>query len=233
MVFEVCSRADEVILSSETGSDGTLTDETSCMSDGSLGTSCVEVKAAQGLRIEWPHTPGAMSSVTIRIGINSTMADGTNRLAPYDTSSTIDNTNGVTTVSLTDSGTPKDVDTSISAAFVSDCLTTEFTYRQFENGSGAKTKTAEAEVEATIATIALTGVTKDDDDVIDDLMPLTLLRRVGGSAPFTWVTIDTLTSTVTTGAYTFNYEDDGSEYRVFGQNTDGTESDITPEVQGV
>lgn len=233
MVFEVTSQADEVILSTETGSDGALTDITSCMSDASLGTSCVEVKAGQGARIEWPHTPGAMTSVTIRIGINSTMADGTNRLAPYDTTTTIDDTNGITTISLTDTGTPKNVDTTITAAFVDDCLTAIFIYRQFENGSGAKTKTAEAEVEATIATIALTGVTKDDDDVIDDLMPLVLWRRTGASAPFDWVQIDKLTSTVTTGAYTFNYEDDGSQYRVMGQNTSGTESDITPEVQGV
>lgn len=232
MTFEVCSKADEVILSSETGDDGALTDETSCMSDGSLATSCVEVKAAQALRIEWPHVPGAMSSGTIRIGVNSTMADGTNRLAPYSDSNSIDNTNGVTTATITDAAAPNNVDTVISASFISDCGTTVFTYRQFENGSGAKIKTAEAEVEATIATIALTGVTKDDDDVIDDLMPLTLLRRVGGSAPFNWETVDTLTSTVTTGAYTFNYEDDGAEYRVFGQNTSGTESDITPEVQG-
>lgn len=232
MVFEVCSKADEVILSSETGSDGTLTDETSCMSDSSLGSSCVEVKAGQGLRIEWPHTPGAMSAATIRIGVNSTMSDGTNRLAPYDTTTTIDNGNGVTTVTIEDGSTPYNVDTSISAAFISDCLTSIFIYRQFENGTGAKIKTAEAEVEATIATIALTGVTKDDDDVIDDLMPLSLMRRTGGSAPYTWNTIATLTSTVTTGAYTFNYEDDGAQYRILGQNTDGTESDITPEVQG-
>lgn len=230
MVFEVCSKADEVILATETGDDGTLTDVTTCMSDASLGTSCVEVKAGQGLRIEWPHNPGAMSSVTIRIGLNSTMQDGTNRLAPYSDSNSIDDGNGHTTVSLTDAGTPKNVDESIAQAFIDDCLLSTFTYRQFENGSGAKSKTAEAEVEATIATIALSGVTKDDDDVVVVSVGCTLVRMTG-SIPKTMTTVDTLTSNGSDGTYTFNYEDDSAQYRVFGEK--GSESDITPEVQGV
>lgn len=233
MVFEVISQSDEVALSTETGSDGSLQDVTSCMSDGSNSTSCVEVKAGQGIRSVWPHTPAAMSSTTLRIGVQSTMNDGTVRIAPYDAAGTIDNSNGKTTASITDTSTPKDVDESLSDTLVGDCLLAQFTFRMFENGSGAKIKTSEHELESTIATIALTGVTKDDDDVIDDLMPLVLWRRTGGSAPYDWLQIDKLTSTVTTGAYTFNYEDDSSQYRVMGQNTSGTESDITPEVQGV
>jgi hypothetical protein len=166
----------------------------------------------------------------IRIGVSSiAMGAGTNRLAPYDTSSTIDNTNGVTTPAMA----VGDNDIAIGASFIADCLTTLFTFRQFENLSGAATKTSELSIKATISTITLSGITKDDDDVIVPLMPLTLLERSGGAVPFTWTTLQTTTSAATTGAYTFEYEDLGSQMRVFGQNTDGSESDITPEVQGV
>lgn len=230
MVFEDISLGEQVLLSTETGPDGTLTDKTACLTDDTNATSCVEVKAGQGIRAVWPHAPGAMSSSTLRIGVNAIMQSGPLRIAPYDTTTTIDNTNGKTTQSIGGGG---DFDESLSNALIGDCLLAEFTFRLFENGEGSKIKTAELDIESTILTIAITGVTKDDDDVIDDLMPLVLWRRTGGSAPYDWIQVDKLTSAVTTGAYTFNYEDDGSQYRVMGQNTDGTESDITPEVQGV
>ncbi len=50
MAYIPLDQGDQVVLATETGDDGALTDKTGCLSDGSSATSCVEVKAAQGIR---------------------------------------------------------------------------------------------------------------------------------------------------------------------------------------
>jgi len=232
MAFEVVSKGEQVALATETGDDGALTDKTACLSDGSNSTSCVEVKAAQGIRAEWPHVPGARSSVTLRIGLQSTIADGTNRIAPYSDSNSIDDTNGKTTVSLTDAGTPKDVDESLAQALIDDCLTSVFTFRQFENGSSAKSKVGELSIEATIATIDLIAESRDDDDVIVGSVGVVLLRR-SGTFPYTYTQIDSATTHATLGTHTFQYEDDSAFYRIFYlKELSPDEWDMSDEVQG-
>jgi len=234
MVFEDISKGQQVILATETGQDGAKTGKTTCLTDDTSATSCVEVKSGQGIRAEWPHVPGAMSSVTLRIGVNSIMNAGTLRVAPYSDFDSINNTNGKTTASIDCAGTPAscpgDVDESLAQALIDDCLTVIFTFRLFENGSGAKIKVGELDVEATITTITLSGVTKDDDDVIVGSVGCTTVRMTG-SFPKLATTIDRQASNATTGAYSVSYEDDGEQYRVIGEK--GAESDITPEVQGV
>lgn len=217
MAFEVISKGEQVILATETGDDGTLTDKTGCLSDGSSASSCVEVKAGQGIRAEWPHVPAAMSSATIRIGVQSVMADGTNRLAPYSDFNSILDTNGVTTSNITGGG---DVDTVISASFISDCGTTQFTFREFENGSGAKTKVGELNVQATIATIDLVGVTKDKDGVALGSCKCALFDVTSEGPPEVYSYVDSLTSNVTTGAYTFSYEDNSRNMMVYSEKDD-------------
>lgn len=216
MVFEDISKGEQVTLATETGDDGTLTDKTPCLTDDSNGTSCVEIKAGQAIRAEWPHVPAAMTSVTLRIGVNSIMNAGTLRIAPYSDGNSIDNTNGKTTVSITGGG---DYDEALAQALIDDCLTSIFTFRLFENGSGAKIKTAELDVEATIATIALSGITKDKDGVALGSCGVALFRRVG-TFPYTYEFVDKLTSNSSTGAYTFNYEDDGATYMVYAVKDD-------------
>ncbi len=211
MAFEGISKGESVALASETGDDGALGDQTACLTDDSTGASCVEVKAGVGIRFEWPHNPGAMTSATLKIGVNSIMAAGTLRIAPYSDGNSIDNTNGKTTVSI---GAGGDFDESLAQALVDDCLLTIFTLRLFENGSAAKIKVGELDVEATIATIDLTGVTKDKDGVALGSCGCNLLRRVG-SFPYTFNFVDNLTSHATTGAYTFSYEDDSGNYMVY------------------
>jgi hypothetical protein len=230
--FEVVSLGESVVLATETGSDGTLTDFTACLTDGDNAVTCTTVIAGLGIKAVWPHAPTHISNMVIRLGVSNIPmgGNGTNRIAPYDSATTIDNTNGVTSPGNMSEG---DNDIVIPQSLIDDCPLTFFTFRQFEDGDGGTTEMGEISIAATIETLSISGITKDDDDVIVDLMPLTLLERSGGSAPYTWTTLQTTTSAATTGAYTFEYEDFGSQMRVFGQNISGTESDITPEVLGV
>lgn len=211
MAYEVISKGEQVTLSTETGNDGTLADKTACLSDGSSATSCVEVKIGQGIRAEWSHAPAAMSSATIRIGVESIMNEGTLRVAPYTDSNSISDTNGATTGTITGGG---DEDRTVTASFISDVGTTDFTFRVFENGSAAKIKTAELSVQATVATINLTGVTKDKDGVALGSVFVHLFRKVSGSGPWVWAYSDNQTSNASTGAYDFAYEDRGEEQMV-------------------
>ena len=229
MVFEDISKGEQVALATETGDDGTLTDKTACLTDDTSATSCVEVKVGIGIRAEWPHNPGAMSAATIRIGVNSIMNEGTIRLAPYLDFNSIDNTNGITTVNITGGG---DVDTTITQAFLDDCLTSDFTFRMFENGSGAKIKTGELDVEATIATIDLIAESRDDDDNIVGSTGVNLIRRTG-TFPYTYTQVDSATTHATLGTHTFSYEDDGAFYRIFYlKELSPDEWDMSAEVKG-
>jgi len=237
MVFEVISKGEQVTLATETGDDGTLLDKTACLSDASLSTSCVEVKAGQGIRAEWPHNPGAMSSVTLRIGIESLMAAGTARIAPYSDSNSIDDTNGKTTANIDCDGVPVacpgSVDESLAQALIDDCLTSVFTFRMFENGSSAKIKTSELSIEATIATIDLIAESRDDDDNLVVSTGVVLFRRTG-SFPYTYTQVDSATTNGTTGLHTFSYEDDSEFYRIFYmKELTPDQWDMSDEVKGV
>jgi len=223
----------EVLQTSDEGDDTGLSDLTTCFSDSSTAVSCVEVKVDERqIRFEKDTEANVMSAVTMRLGVNSVMTAGTNTFYAYTDNNSVTATGHVEY--------PGDLSTGNNDLAIHQALLDEiygggagaFTIRVISE-FGSKNKIGETEIEYTAPHINIIGVTKDDDDNIDDLMPLTLLRRSGGSAPYTWTTAQTKTSTVTTGAYDFDYEDDSSQYRILGQNTDGTQSDITPEVQGV
>jgi len=234
MAFVSGSTVSTVTFSSDAGDDGTVVDATGCFGDASCGVSCQEVKVDEkGIKFIKDTDASAMSSVTVRVCVQSIMTAGDNSLYAYTDANSVTATNKVTFGSDLSTG---DNDFTITQAFLDEIwggASHNFECRVVSDIDGSKNKIGEMSIEYTVPLIDITGVTKDDDDNIVDQMPLTLLRRSGGSAPYTWTTIDTLTSDVTTGAYTFSYEDDSSQYRVFGQNTDGTQSDITPEVQGV
>jgi len=218
MAFEVVSKGEQVTLATETGDDGAHMDVTGCLSDGSSAVSCVEVKATQGIRAEWPHSPSVMSSATIRTGVESAMTSGTLRAAPYSDFNTINNTNGATTVSISAGG---DVDTAISAAFIADSLAGLFTFRLFENGSGAKIKVGELSVEATIATAVVSGVTKDFEGNVLVSCGVHLFKKISGAGPdYVFEFVDSQVSDGTTGAYSFTVDDDGSEYMVYAIKND-------------
>lgn len=212
MAFESVDKVDQVTLATETGDDGTLSDKTDCMTDDSSSVSCIEIKNGQGARVEVNHAAEALSSVTIREGVQSVMATGTNRIAPYTDSNSIDDTNGVTTASISGAG---DEDTAVSAAFITDAEqgNGKFIFRIFEDGSGAKTKVGEIDIEMTIATVDYAGITKDKDDVIVGSVNLELFRVNGNLLEKTGQTV---VSNASTGAYSFTVDDDGAEYRVYG-----------------
>lgn len=200
----------------ETADDGTLVDKTTCLTDDSSATSCVEVKAGVSIRFESNHVPAAMSAVTVRIGVESIMAAGTLTFSAYTDFNTITTTAQVTTVSITGGG---DVDTVITQALLDEIGTSIFTLRLREAASGAKIKTGELDIEFTVATIALSGVTKDKDGAALGSCAVALFRRTG-TFPYSYEFVEALTSNVTTGAYTFNYEDDGANYMVYSMKED-------------
>jgi hypothetical protein len=233
MTFVTGSPVSTVTYSSDTGDDGTVVDATGCFGDASCGVSCQEVKVNEkGIKFIKDTDASLMSSVTLRICVQSIMTAGDNDIYAYTDANSVTATASVNLGSNLSVG---DNDITITQAFLDEVwggASHNFECRIASDGS-SKNKIGELSIEYTVPLIDIIGVTKDDDDNIVDEMPLTLLERSGGSAPYTWTTKDTLTSDVTTGAYTFSYEDNSAQYRVLGQNTDGTQSDITPEVQGV
>ena len=230
MVFIVGSLVQSVIITSNTGDDGALGNLTSCMGDASCAVSCYEVKqSTNAVKFEKDSVAVNMTSVTMRVCVQSIMTAGTNTFYAYTDANSVTATNHQEYGGNLSTG---DNDLALSAAFVDEILTTNFTVRLISE-FGSKNKVGEMSVQYTIPLSDLDGITKDDDDNIVTSRGCVLMRRSGGSSPYTWTQIDSTTSNGTTGAYSFSYEDDGSEYRVFAQNSDGTKSDITPEVQGV
>lgn len=147
MAFVSIDQGDQVTLATETGDDGTLADKTACLTDDSSATSCIEIKAGVGCRVEINIAPASIDQTgdqTIRIGVESIMTAGTLRIAPYSDANTIVNTNGVTTTSISAGG---DVDTVVSDAFLDDLgdLGGKCAIRIFENASGGKIKTGEVD----------------------------------------------------------------------------------------
>lgn len=213
------------------GSDGTLNDITTCMTDENESTNCLEIKAAQGLKIQTNHLPEVMSSVSLRLINESVMSQGTLRVSPYDTSSEILDTNGVTTPEI--SGAESN-DISLGSSFLDDleAAVNPAKIRVWENGSGAKIKMAEVDIEFTIATIDLIAESRDDDDNLVVSCGVNLLRRTG-SFPYTYTQIDNATTHATLGTHTFQYEDDGAFYRIFYlKELSPDQWDMSDEVQG-
>ncbi len=233
MVFVVGTEVQQVLATDNLDDDTGLTDTTTCMSDASCSTVCTEVKIDEKeIKFRKDTDASAMSAVTLRICVQSIMTAGSNTLYAYTDANSVTATGHVEFPSDLSTG---DNDFTVTQALLDEIFggaSADFTIRVVSE-FGSKNKIGEMSIEYTVPLIEIIGVTKDDDDNIDDLMPLVLWRRQGGSAPYDWTQKQKLTSTVTTGAYIFSYEDDSQQYRVFGQNTDGTESDITPEVQGV
>lgn len=230
MVFVFGTQMDLVTFSSNSADDGTVTDATSGFSN--CGTSTQEVKIDEkGCKFEKDSAAAAMSSVTFRLCVESIMTAGDNSLYAYTDGNSVTTTANETFGSDLSAG---DNDYSIAQAFLDEITVSSgfFTLRVV-SVDGSKNKIGSMEIEYTIPLIDIDGITKDDDDNLVTSRGVVLFRRTGGSSPYTWTQIDSATSNGTTGAYQFSYEDDGSEYRVFAQNTDGTKSDITPEIQGV
>lgn len=64
------SKADEVELTSWNGTDGTLTDETSCMTDSEVGTKCGDkIRDDVGSRLEVPIAPSAIHGFAIELTV--------------------------------------------------------------------------------------------------------------------------------------------------------------------
>jgi len=214
------------------GSDGTLADVTGCMTDDNEGTSCLEIKAAQGCKVESDHVPAAMSGVTLRLINESVMEGGALRVDPYDTTSEILGTNGLDTPSI-DGGETNDI--TISEAMLDDMATDKFRVRVWDGAAatGSKIKMAEIDIEFTVATIDLIAESRDDDDNLVVSCGANLFRRTG-TFPYTYTQVDSATTHATLGTHTFSYEDDSAFYRIFYlKELSPDQWDMSDEVQGV
>ena len=231
MVFVSGTLVQNNFSTADDGDDSGLVDATACYSDASCGTSCQEVKVDEKqIKFEKDSAVANMTDLTLRVCVESIMTAGDNSFLAYTDSNSVTNTNKETFGSNLSTG---DNDFVCAQAFIDEIGTTNLSVRFVSDIDGSKNKIGEMSLEYTVPLIDIDGITKDDDDNVVVSRGVVLFRRSGGSSPFTWTQIDSQTSNGTTGAYSFSYEDDGSEYRVFAQNTDGTKSDITPEIQGV
>jgi hypothetical protein len=197
MAFVSIDQGDQVTLATETGTDGTLADKTACLTDDTTGSSCVEVKSGAGIRSEINLAAlDTAATNTFRIGTNSIMSAGTLQIAPYTAATTIDNTNGVTSASISGSG---DTDVVLTSAFIGDLadLGGFIAIRLFENGSGAKIKVGEIDVEFTEITGTLTATYKDDAGTGTSGVEF-IAYKVTGTNPMTLAT--TAAASGTTGA---------------------------------
>ncbi len=86
------NQADSVILTSWTSSDGTLSDFTTCMTDGDFGTNCERVSNLLGWRFEIDLDPTTINGFTLRyeVGdIGGMENPGDWAMLAYDSSSTV------------------------------------------------------------------------------------------------------------------------------------------------
>lgn len=212
MAFVDIDKGEQVALATETGDDGTLTDKTACLTDDTSATSCVEVKAGIGIRFEINIDPASIDqsqTMEIRIGVNSIMAAGTVRFAPYSDANSINNSNGITTGSIDCAGLPAscpgDVIVALTGAFIDDAVDLGggvFAIRMFENGSGAKIKTGELDRDLTQRFFTIDGVTRDKAEAVKVSCEYLIQRRIALGPPEVWTLSKSGVSNGTTGVFT-------------------------------
>lgn len=197
-------------------------DVTACMLNGvTTGTSCDEWKeGVLNCKVVIDYPPGSILTLSVRFWCDEAMTTGDQALVPYTDSDSVSSTNAVV----------ETYDT--SDVWVEHVCDAAFIAELGDVGGGkcgvrlaatalAKTKLAEVNIDITVYTFTLAGVTYDLDEVALGSVEYNVFRR-SSMAPETWVLKASGTSHATTGAY--SEELSIGTYRVIGVK------DVEPQV---
>jgi len=185
---------------SEYADDGALDATiTACMTNGTTGTSCDELKEGTiNLKVHIGYAPASIISMDVRIYLQEAMTTGDQALVPYTDSNSVSSSNAVI-VDYSSIGWKEHVTDGAFLAELGD-LGGSCAVRLAATG-GAKSKISEVNIDITIYTLTLAGITRD---VAGDALVSCEYNIYGrsGMAPETWNLVESGTSNGSTGAYT-------------------------------
>lgn len=195
-------------------------DVTACMTNGTPTDECDEWKEGVlnvKVEIDVGVPPSAITALKVRFYFTSLMKAGDNALLPYTDIDSVSITNEVvkdyTTVGQW-------IEHICSAEFIAElgdvggkC------YVRLASGAGgtsgeSKCKLGEVEIDITVQTYPLAGVTKDKNDNILESCEVALFKVVSEGPPTTYQFVESKTSDAVTGEYTFDVPE-GSKYMVY------------------
>jgi hypothetical protein len=199
-------------------------DSTTCMLNGTLGQDCDEWKEGTlNGKVIIDHDPASILTLSVRFYLNSIMTAGDNDLVPYTDINSVSSTNKVTG-DYSSAGVW--VEHACSAAFIAElgdigggkCAV------RLASPGGAKSKIGEVNIDITVQTYELAGITRDVDDAVLISCEYNIYKRTG-LAPEAWTLFVNGTSHGTTGV--FAEEVSRATYRII------TVKDVAPQVQHI
>ncbi|TDI73858.1 MAG: hypothetical protein E2O82_05085 [Betaproteobacteria bacterium] len=208
MAFDVAN-IDSVVAwtaASKYADDGSLDfDSTGCMTNGTLAEQCDEFKEGTiNAKVTMDIDPAALITLSVRFYLDSVMQAGDNAVLPYTDIDSVDNTNE--NVQAYDTGGQWIEHNNLGAAFIAQLgdLSGKCAVRLAATGTGsgnAKSKIGEVNINFTIKTFTVAGVTRDKDEAVLVSMEYQIFK-ITGLAPETWSLAASGISNGTTGAYT-------------------------------
>lgn len=191
---------------------------TACMTNGSVGEDCDEIKDSPGCRVEINVPPATITVLKVRFYLNSIMTGGDQWLMPYIDANSVSTTNEVIG-DYRSAGVW--VEHVCSAAFIAQLadLGDKFAVRLASFNQSAKSKLGEVEVDVTWDQPQLSGVTKDKDGSVLVSCKVSLFKVIDEGPPETYEFKESQISDGVTGAYSFGvYE--GSKYMIYAEKDD-------------
>ena len=211
------------VCASEYADDGSLdADVSACMLNGTNGEDCDEWKEGTlNGKVILDLDPASIISLSVRFYFNSVMTAGDNDLVPYTDANSVSSTNAITKDYTTPGAWVEHVCTGAFIAELGDIGGGQCAVRLCSPG-GAKTKVGEVNIDYTIYTLTLAGITRDAAGDALVSCEYQIFKRTG-LAPETWSLVESGISNGSTGAYT--HERGRATYRVVSLK------DVEPQVQ--
>lgn len=214
-------------------------DITACMTNGTPAQDCDEFKEGTlNCRVEIDIDPTIVLTLKVRFYFNSVMTAGNNALLPYVDPDSVSITNEV----VEDYTTPGQwIEHVCSPAFIAQLADQgggSFAVRLASGEGGvsgvSKPKFGEVEIDITVQTYPLAGVTKNKDSDVLGSCEVALFKVISEGPPITYEFIEAKVSDAVTGAYSFDVPE-GVKYMVSAIKPDGTTvMDVTPsDLEGV
>ncbi len=234
MAYSVDDIAEAItyLTSSRTADDGALDfDATTCLTNGTTGEDCDEIKNTLSSKIAIDVQGGALLVNTkVRVFVNSVMTGGDTYLLPYTDANSVSGTNEIGPETIV-AGEWDEF--TLSSAFIADLAVADvngYQYVRYASDGTAKPKIGEVQADALIDLDVLSGISRDNAGAVEVSCNVFLLRKISGTE---LVYVSSVVSHGTTGAFSFNVGP-GLDYVLLGQK-DGTPNifDITDYVQGV
>jgi len=206
---------------SEFGDDIALdVDVTTCMTNGTTGEDCDEWKEGTlNVRVEIDANPSAITALSIQFYLNSVMSAGNNTVVPYTDANSVSATYG-------DEQDYSSAGSYIQHATLGSNFISElgdlggYCAIRLASEGAAKSKLGEVQIDATVTQETITGITKDTAGDALGSCKVSLFKITSEGPPETYEFIESTTSHVSTGAYTFTIDANSDKFMVYSEKDD-------------